>query len=196
LEPKLASHEYDVDNPALTRLGHKQAEYLQTAFEPMNRITHILCSPLKRTLQTCVLGFKPLLKEGLRVVCWSDLRGSSRHPFNRAEPFKTLEYFINDNPVDISLLEGKLEMIEDERYERGSTVRAADVEEALRNLGTVALKDPGLRSKEDREMLARFGTRQSHVNNVEIAVVTHSSFVAKLAGNWDNGNIHPRKFSN
>jgi broad specificity phosphatase PhoE len=55
-------------DPALTTLGIKQALNLRQTFAPMNNITHILCSPMNRAINTALLAFPPLFLKGLKSL--------------------------------------------------------------------------------------------------------------------------------
>lgn len=174
-------HAYDVENPVLTKLGHMESEQFQHFFEPYNRITHIICSPLKRTLQTAVIAFKPLLRDGLKVVCWSDLRGFGSDPFHRSGSREKLLDFINGNPVEISPMD---DMLSRNLSAPGiptwaqASGRAERVKLALRELRDKMTEQeiPGY-----QDTLAHFGTRTSKVgNNIEVAVVGHSSLFRQL----------------
>ena len=78
-------------NPALTLLSHKQALSLHQTFVPMHRITQIVCSPMKCTLQTAAIGFRPLLTENpsLKIIAWPDLRECGRRKLVSGPQFRT-----------------------------------------------------------------------------------------------------------
>jgi broad specificity phosphatase PhoE len=40
----------------------------------MEKITHIFCSPMMRTIATALVGFKTLFDLGLKIFVWGDLR--------------------------------------------------------------------------------------------------------------------------
>lgn len=49
-----------IPDPRFTEVGIWQAQVLRETFLHMDRISYILCSPLTRTIQTCVTAFRPL----------------------------------------------------------------------------------------------------------------------------------------
>ena len=40
----------------------------------MEKISHVFCSPMIRTLATARVGFDPLFDQGLKIFAWDDLR--------------------------------------------------------------------------------------------------------------------------
>ncbi|KAG8157573.1 hypothetical protein KVR01_012615 [Diaporthe batatas] len=60
-------NDWSILDPTLTDLGERQCLAVQRNFPYHNKITHILASPLKRTIQTAVNCFKPAIDRGIRV---------------------------------------------------------------------------------------------------------------------------------
>jgi broad specificity phosphatase PhoE len=97
--------DFDIPNPSLTKVGFEQAKTLGEVFVPYKRITHILCSPMKRTIQTAMAAFEPLLRDGLNIVCWGDLRECGATPASIGDNRTDLKRYINKNPINVNLLE-------------------------------------------------------------------------------------------
>jgi broad specificity phosphatase PhoE len=61
-------------DPALTQQGYAQCDHLKNVFPRMEKITHMFCSPMIRTIATALIGFDPVFDRGLKVIAWDDLR--------------------------------------------------------------------------------------------------------------------------
>jgi hypothetical protein len=93
----------------------------------MDRITHVLCSPLRRTLDTALVSFKPLYDRGLKIVAWEQLREWGKAPCNTGDPLEELKSKMSDLPVDMRLLAEGWENCQDvsgDRVTRAKSVRA------------------------------------------------------------------------
>lgn len=98
MHSKPVNQRWSSTDPLLTCFGGRQAEYLRNTFIPMNKITHIFCSPMKRTLGTCILGFKPLLDSGLGVIAYPDLKEWGTGSSSTGSPVKV------SNPCEQAML--------------------------------------------------------------------------------------------
>jgi broad specificity phosphatase PhoE len=67
----------------------------------MDKITHILCSPLARALETALESFKPLYDRGLQIVAWSQLIETGQGPTNRGDSVSDLKKKMEGLPVDL-----------------------------------------------------------------------------------------------
>jgi broad specificity phosphatase PhoE len=54
-------HSYHIRDPGLTPLGKKQCLTLRTSFPYHDDIDIVLASPMKRTIETALIGFAPAL---------------------------------------------------------------------------------------------------------------------------------------
>ncbi|KAI1337083.1 phosphoglycerate mutase-like protein [Xylariaceae sp. FL0016] len=90
-------------DPDLTKLGEKQCEDLCRLFPSHNKITHLVASPIRRTLYTCLLSFKPAVEAGKKVIALPDAQEVSCHPCDTGlEPVVLKEEF--GDKVDFHLV--------------------------------------------------------------------------------------------
>ena len=85
----------------LTPLGETQCHQLLKEFPPEPPVDLLVSSPLKRTIQTTLLGFKNQVESGVRVELLAELQegcdlpantGSSRDVLEKEELFKGLDF--------------------------------------------------------------------------------------------------------
>jgi len=160
-------------DPPLTLLGHKQALSLRQTFVPMHRITHIVCSPMKRTLQTAVIGFRSLLEKGMTILAWPDLRECGSCNASIGSPLEELKGFVNGNPVDLALVEQGWEVKTDKNPEECKE-RVQWVRNALWRLAVAILETDYRRNQENGEK------DEKETVDIEILVVSHGSFLKEL----------------
>ncbi|KAI0424327.1 histidine phosphatase superfamily [Xylaria sp. FL1042] len=80
-------HGNTIRDPHLTANGVSQAKTLRGAFPYMSRVKRIISSPMRRTVQTALLGFSPILQEGtMEVVLLPELQESSARPSDMGSP--------------------------------------------------------------------------------------------------------------
>jgi len=58
----LTAANHSLPDPDLTPLGKEQCAQLQKSFPYHSQVTHLVASPLRRTLYTCLLSFEPALQ--------------------------------------------------------------------------------------------------------------------------------------
>ena len=166
-----------VVDPEPTPLGIKQAINLRETFPHMDKITHILCSPLKRTLHTARLAFEPLTSQGLKIVAYPDIREQGR---GLSSTGTNLEGLLKLHPkenqlVDLTLVpEGWEINTEDTEEEEKYGIRAKSVRKELWKLATEALKEEGGLWK------GHDVSRGSTHKNIEILVASHGAFLKKM----------------
>jgi broad specificity phosphatase PhoE len=170
-------HRTTTTDPELTQLGVKQSLVLKETFTAMKSITHILCSPLTRTLQTAQVAFEDLISQGLKIVAYPDLREQGSGPSSTGTSLPELRRLLhNENKItDLSLVPKGWE-INDKDCNDGRQMRAEKVRNALWELGQEALKESG-----GRWMGHEVGRGNTH-RNIEILVVSHGAFLQKMLG--------------
>jgi broad specificity phosphatase PhoE len=166
-----------ITDPKLTQLGVKQALSLKETFIPTNNVTHILCSPLTRTLQTAQIAFEDLISQGLKVVAYPDLREHGSGPTSTGTSLQELQHLLhNANQItDLSLVPEGWEM-NDKECKDERRIRARRVRKELWERGQEALKETG--GKWKGYEVSRGATHQ----NIEILVVSHGAFLQKMLG--------------
>jgi len=160
-------------DPDLTPLGKIQCESLCSRFRSHDKITHLVASPMRRTIYTCLLSFVPAVEAGKRVIALPEVQEVSNLPCDTGSaPEKLHEEFDGAGKVDLSRVEegwndksvGSPWAPEMRRLEaRARTARAW-----LRELGRDVTKNEG---------------RDAHV-----VVVTHGGFLHVLTGDFDGLN--------
>jgi broad specificity phosphatase PhoE len=163
---------HQLPDPELTPLGETQCATLASVFPTAScfpsppKITHLVASPLRRTLYTCLLSFPAEVTRGLIVKALPELQETSDLPCDTGSaPEKLAKEF--RGKVDLSLVnEGWNNKVG--RWSPASSAieaRARDARIWLRNLGVEASKG----SEED----------------VNIVVVTHGGYLHYFTEDWD-----------
>ncbi|OJD30325.1 phosphoglycerate mutase family protein [Diplodia corticola] len=103
----LTPDNHKLHDPALTPLGKQQCADLQRAFfspsQQQARITHVVASPIKRTLWTALLAFAPAIDaQQLRVIALPELQETSDLPCDTGSDRAELEREFEGQPVDWS----------------------------------------------------------------------------------------------
>ncbi|KAK0126620.1 hypothetical protein ONS95_008207 [Cadophora gregata] len=155
-------------DPGLTTYGTAQSELLSQRFNTMKKVTHILSSPLSRTLLTALVAFKPAIDRGIQVILIPDLRECGQGLCNTGsnipdlvEELSEKEMGFRKDCIDSSYCytgwEHNTESWDehDLRHERADRMRSM-----LFHLGQIA-------------------ANQSN-DDVEIVIVTHSRFIMAL----------------
>ena len=76
----LCQENEQIPDPDLTPFGEDQCRKLQEHFPDHAKITHLVASPLRRTLYTCLLSFEPVAKSGKKVIALPDAQEVSLQP--------------------------------------------------------------------------------------------------------------------
>lgn len=99
-------HNLNVENeqlpdPDLTPFGEEQCRKLRDAFPDHDKITHLVASPLRRTLYTCLLSFEPVVKRGKVVIALPDAQEMSLQPCDHGSDLAKIKAEFGDK-VDFS----------------------------------------------------------------------------------------------
>ncbi|EKD17271.1 phosphoglycerate mutase [Drepanopeziza brunnea f. sp. 'multigermtubi' MB_m1] len=174
-------------DPGLTDLGLAQSTLLRSRFEPMNRITHILSSPMHRTLLTALVAFEPIIAKGLQIVALPELREYGIAPCSTGSDMSLLLASLyskakvsRDDCIDASMVPAGWEQ-QHEGADRAEWLqtrkrRAQLVLEKLHALAVAATK---------AERGVWEGREVHQGRDVEILVVTHSGLIIDLEQNDD-----------
>ncbi|THV52350.1 hypothetical protein BGAL_0081g00010 [Botrytis galanthina] len=169
----------DLTDPLLTPHGKTQCLRLRTQFAHLHP-QHILCSPLRRTLQTALLGLSPRTR--IPITVDPDLREYGSVPNCTGTAVAELKRK-HEGVVGMKVDFGRVE----EGWERNRERDGGFVEGRWR------------RSREQRERsyrvlkrlweLGREGLERSE-GDVEILVISHGEFLHGLTGDyWHNADI-------
>jgi len=90
-------------DPNLTDLGESQCVDLCNKFPYHDKITHLIASPLRRTLYTCKLSFVPAVKAGKKIIALQDTQEVSLFPCDVGSDLAQLEKEFGDD-VDFHLV--------------------------------------------------------------------------------------------
>lgn len=158
------SHENEkLPDPDLTDLGKEQCSKLRDSFPDHDKITHLVASPLRRTLYTCLLSFEPVVKKGKKVIALPDAQELSLQPCDHGSDLAKLKVEF-DGKVDFSEThDGWNDKSPDSKYypvPDKLNARARDARIWLRDLA------------------------KKHGDDAQIVVVTHGGIVHFLTQDW------------
>lgn len=161
----LSEKNHSLPDPDLTDLGKEQCRDLQAKFPYHANITHLVASPLRRTLYTCLLSFSEEVEQkGLKVVALPEIQETSDLPCDTgSDPAKLKEEFGEKGQVDLSLVEDGW------NDKKGRWAPEADAVEKRARDARVWLR--GMASKEE-------------VDEVHVAIVTHGGFLHYFTEDW------------
>jgi len=92
---------HHLPDPCLTPLGEAQCDELSKEFPSEPPVDLIVSSPLKRTIQTTLLGFKKQVESGVKIELLAEIQettgkpcdiGSSRDELEKEELFQGLDF--------------------------------------------------------------------------------------------------------
>jgi len=160
----LSVENHALHDPSLTDLGKQQCRDLQANFPYHAKITHLVASPLRRTIYTCLLTFADEVEQGLVVVALPEIQETSGLPCDTgSDASKLREEFGEAGKVDLSLVKDGW------NNKKGRWAAEASAVEKRAKDARLWLRD--MASKSDTE-------------EVHIAVVTHGGFLHYLTEDW------------
>ncbi|KAI1631717.1 phosphoglycerate mutase [Biscogniauxia mediterranea] len=162
-------HNLSVENqqlrdPDLTPEGEKQCDGLCSRFPSHDRITHLVASPLRRTLFTCLRSFAPVVQAGKTIIALPD-----------AQEISTL-------PCDIGTDPAKLQA------EFGDRVDFHLVQDGWNDKTVTSKYYPSPDNLEARARSARVWLReliQQAGDEAQVVLVTHGGILHFLTEDWD-----------
>ncbi|TVY59116.1 putative phosphatase SPAC5H10.03 [Lachnellula cervina] len=164
----LTTANHTLPDPSLTPLGESQCATLAQTFPHHALITHLVASPLRRTIYTCLLSFPHEVASGKKVLALPELQETSDLPCDTgSDPKKLLEEFGRDGKVDLSLVHEGWNSKKGKWSPSASAIesRAREARLYLRTLGTEAVA----KTNEDQH----------------IVVVTHGGYLHYFTEDWD-----------
>ncbi|CAG8978019.1 hypothetical protein HYALB_00000689 [Hymenoscyphus albidus] len=164
----LSIENHILPDPALTPLGKSQCEILSTTFPHHSTITHLVASPLRRTLYTCLLSFPAAVSAGKKVLALPELQETSSLPCDTGSaPSILAAEFGPSGTVDLSLVH------EGWNTNTGRWLPSASAIEARAREARIFLRKLG------QEGVAKTGVDQ------HVVVVTHGGYLHYLTEDWD-----------
>ncbi|KAH7363910.1 histidine phosphatase superfamily [Rhexocercosporidium sp. MPI-PUGE-AT-0058] len=188
-------------NPHLTPHGHAESLDLRHRFPYMSLLTHILTSPLRRTLETTLIALEPAILQNIPTIAIEELReigmGPSSTGTDISEVLRELgdmgKWVLTDNVKE------NWEFNLEQRSE--AEERAEKVKRMLKDLGDVVcgrVGDAELDPDEEVKLWNNYAfSPLPEGRDVHIAVVSHAGFLRKILGdNRGNqfGNAEFRSF--
>ncbi|KAE9380742.1 phosphoglycerate mutase-like protein [Stipitochalara longipes BDJ] len=162
----IANH--SLPDPDLTPLGVQQCATLASTFPFHARITHLVASPLRRTIYTCLLSFPSSVSSGKKVIALPELQENS------------------DLPCDTGSAPSKLQA----EFSKGQFAGAVDLEHVKEGWNIKTGRwSPASSAIERRARDARLWLRdlaeQAGGEDVEIVVVTHGGHLHYFTEDWE-----------
>ncbi|KAK4160054.1 histidine phosphatase superfamily [Cladorrhinum sp. PSN259] len=172
----LCVENHQLRDPDLTPLGQEQCAALQKDFAHHGKVTHLVASPLRRTIYTCLLSFEPVVERGVKVVALPDIQEVSPFPCDTgSEPEDLQKEFGADGKVVLDLVkEGWNDKGIGSEYApemRKLEIRARRAREWFRDLG-------------------KKGAAEAENEEVNIVAVTHGGFLHFLTEDWDGMDLN------
>ncbi|KAI0123145.1 phosphoglycerate mutase [Xylariales sp. AK1849] len=143
----------------------EQCRELQETFPHHNKITHLVASPLRRTIHTCLLSFKPVVELGKTIIVLPDVQ----------------EVLLM--PCDIGSDSGKL------KAEFGDKLDYSLLTDDWNDKSPPSVYEPTSEKLDMRTRNARLWLRDQARNysgaDAEIVLVTHGGILHFLTQDWD-----------
>lgn len=155
-------------DPSLTPFGEEQCANLSKSFPYQSSITHLVASPLRRTLYTCLLSFPQAVEAGKIVLALPELQETSDLPCDTgSDPGKLREEFGPGGKVDLHLVG---EGWNNKKGKWSTSPSAIDA-----------------RAREARLYLKAVGEKAASANGEDqhIVAVTHGGYLHYLTEDWD-----------
>ncbi|KAK8235011.1 histidine phosphatase superfamily [Phyllosticta capitalensis] len=161
----LTPDNHSMPDPLLTDLGKQQCFNLRDSFPYHSRVSHVIASPIKRTVYTALLGFSPVIEQKkLKVIALPELQETSDLPCDTgSDPSEVAREFAGQ-PVDLSRVE------EGWNSKNGRWAPEDEAIAARARDARLFLRDLVQKSKDDED----------------IVVVTHGGYLHYLTGDWSD----------
>ncbi|KAH8887670.1 phosphoglycerate mutase [Thozetella sp. PMI_491] len=155
-----------ITDPELTPLGKQQCAELQKLFPFHDKVTHLVASPMRRTVYTCLLSFEPASKAGKVIIAFPEIQEVSGLPCDTGSSQKRLEAEFEPSQVDFSRLTP-------DWNDKSPNTPWAPVISKLE-----------ARAKKARIWLRSLGAEVTD-GDAHIVAVTHGGFLHLLTQDWD-----------
>ncbi|KAH7417484.1 histidine phosphatase superfamily [Cadophora sp. MPI-SDFR-AT-0126] len=181
-----------MNGPRLTFYGEKQAEALATRFKHMDKVTQIICSPMRRTIHTAYLALRPaIFEKNIPIIAYPDVREWGNTNCNTGIKMSyLLKKFVElEGKVETRLAPDGWEFNREvmKPYPEYKQTRALKVRKELWELGQVAMNG----GKGVWNGIEVDGVKKGR--DVHIVVVSHGAFLATLEGE-DEERLHNAEY--
>ncbi|KAI4231403.1 MAG: hypothetical protein LQ352_008406 [Teloschistes flavicans] len=95
---------HGMHDPALTPHGENQCLNLRSSFPYHSSVKLLVCSPLRRTIQTTLLAFEPEASRGVPCIALPEIQETSDLPCDTGSKLSEIMKDFKDQPVDFSLV--------------------------------------------------------------------------------------------
>lgn len=166
----LCVENHQMPDPDLTELGRQQCASLRANFPHHDKVTHLVASPIRRTIYTCLQSFAPASEAGKRVTALPLLQEVSTYPCDTgSDPDRLRAEFGDPAKVDLALVTDGW----NDKSETGPWFPEMGKVEARARAARRWLRDLARRAGDD----------------AHIVVVTHGGFLHFLTDDWDGHSI-------
>ncbi|KAK4175288.1 histidine phosphatase superfamily [Triangularia setosa] len=165
----LCQENHALPDPDLTDLGKQQCEELFKTFPYHDKITHLVASPLRRTIYTCLLSFNPSTSgDKPTIIALPDIQEVSPFPCDvGSAPSKLSSEFSDPKIVDLGL-------VKEGWNDKGPGSEYAPEPRKLHE-----------RARRAREWFAQLGKHYEGEKEVNIVAVTHGGFLHFLTEDFE-----------
>jgi len=166
----LSTANHNIPDPLLTDLGKQQCKDLAASFPYHSKITHLVSSPLRRTIYTTLLSFPDEVAQGKKIIALPELQETSDLPCDTGSDKDKIEAEFGDK-VDLHLVSEGWNDKTSEKYNPAASAieaRALEARVFLRKLAA------------DARASGQFDGQDIH-----IVVVTHGGFLHYFTEDWN-----------
>ncbi|KAF7889265.1 uncharacterized protein EAF01_010758 [Botrytis porri] len=166
----LCTANHTLPDPLLTPLGKEQCATLSQNFPSSSKITHLVCSPLRRTLYTTLYSFPRAIARGIPILALPEIQETSTLPCDTGSaPAALAEEF--SGSVDLGLVH------EGWNSKSGRWASNAQAIEKRAREARVWLRELGEKAEREGE------------EDVNIVVVTHGGFLHYFTDDWEDSTL-------
>lgn len=166
----LSTANHKISDPLLTDLGKEQCAALASSFPYHANATHLVSSPLRRTIYTTLLSFPEEVKAGKKVLALPELQETSDLPCDTGSDREKIEAEFGEQ-VDLHLVTKGWNDKSSAKYNPAASAieaRALEARIILRRLAAEA-----------------HASSQFKDQDIHVVVVTHGGFLHYFTEDWN-----------